>query len=595
MAAGGDTVTIRLDRHYPAAGAAVKGGVNQGGIRFVQDSFAALSGSGGLFRVNVRMNHPEDVSWAAWEMLWAQQAGLEVLLTVYGSPEGIPLLGGGGGGQASGGGASLDRITAVPADLAGWAMSVIAMLGEIRRETGALPDYVEIWNEPDRPEFFNGSIEDYLAIYEALAPRLRAQYPQIQVGGMGLAGSESDLGTGDSALIALIDHADDEGLPLDFLSWHNYGIGASMRYTRITERLDAEMAARGMDAKMFVTEWNVRANAQRKGMDFDSSAAAANFVALISSAVGQGLDGNTYFMLFDTDDQEGIADLTGKGLGALTVRGIKKPVWRLMELTYPMAEETRFGVGLPEDEYALGVLATWDGARARIVLGNDTVEPEWVWTRGCREFGLEPGTTAELVRDAGGNLTAPPSRQALIAEELTGEQADQVLLVLDRVADAGELLEHGRTVELELDGCSAPSVLRVWRFDSSHNAPASRLADLRPHLEQVERDAVAAAEAEALVKIAELGGSAPAGLEWTGSILDLANALGLTVAETEQVLAVYFRTLKLARLSQSSFLNSLPGAALVEESAAEAGVQIDGNRLTVSLEPDSVIVLDVSP
>ena len=592
MASGGDEVTVRLDRHFPPAGAAVKGCRNQGGIHQLQDQFAGLNDSGGMLRVNVRMNHLGELPWAAWQMQWAQESGMEVLMTVFGGTGGASAPGGGGSGSPGG---QLDPSSSVPADLAGWSMSVVAMLGEVRRMTGSLPDHLEIWNEPDRPEFFSGTIQNYLAIYSALAPRVRAQYPQIGIGGMGLAGSESDMGTGDSALFSLIDHAAEHGLPLDFLSWHNYGIGASMRYTRIPERLDAALAAHGMAADLFVTEWNVRATTARNSHEFDTSSSAANMVTFLSSAVGQGVDGNAFFMLWDTDDQEGIADLTGKALGAMTARALKKPVWRTMELVYPMADETRFGVQVPDNEYALGLLATWDGNRARVALANDAVEPEWVWTRGCREIGMEPGETAILVRDAGGTTTSPPERAALIAEGLTPAEADAVLAVIDRVAEAADLRVRSRTVVLTLSGSSQPSVLRAWRFDSSHNAPAAHLETLFPHLEQVERDAQAAAEAAAAAKVAEFGGSVPPNLSWTGSIEALAAALGITVEEVKVVIAVYRTTLKMERVSQSEFLNSLPGAALVEESGAEAGVQINGNQLTVELEPNGVLILDINP
>jgi hypothetical protein len=596
LARGGDSIRVDLNRHLPPAGDSVKGGMNQGGLKSVQDAFAGLSGQGGLLRLNLRMNREEDASWAAWQMRWAQEAGLEVLLTVYGTPQGMSLGAGSGGGSAGSGtpGGQPDWARSVPNDLAAWSQAVIGRIQEMRDESGALPDYVEVWNEPDRPEFFHGSVEDYLAIYEALAPRVVAQLPGVKVGGPGLAGSESPMDGEQSVLLALVHRAAERDLPLDFVSWHSYGIGAMMRYTRMPERLRAALDAAGRDAELLVTEWNIRPTNAKRGWEFDQSAAAANFVTLLSSAVAQGVDGNVFFMLYDTDDQEGIADLSGKGLGALTARGIKKPVYRAMELVYPMASEQRFGVQLPRDEYALGVLATTDGQRARLVLANDVVEPDWVWSRGCREAGLEPGTTAGMVARAGGSTTQPPTRRALIMEGLSPADADLVLRIIDRTAEAADLLEQERTVEVELDGAVSPQVLRAWVLDSAHNAPAAHREDLLPHLEAAETAARASAQEAAEQTALALGATVEAGVEWTGTLAALASALGLSHEDTARVVEVYQATLRRDRVASADLLNSLPGAALTEQSAAEAGVTVTGNVLTVTLEPNAVVVLDLN-
>ncbi|RMH02251.1 MAG: hypothetical protein D6702_09170, partial [Planctomycetota bacterium] len=545
----------------------------------------ALNEAGGLLRVNVRMGHPEDVAHAAWQMAWAHEAGLEVLLTVVGSPPGV-RLGAGNGAGATGGRPAAN-------ELAEWASAVLAMIGDLRRHTGQLPDYLEVWNEPDRPEFFEGDLDDYLAIYGELAPRVRAAWPTIRIGGMGLAGAESTLGGQDSALFALIDHAARNGLPLDFLSWHNYGLGASLRYSRIAERLRSALANRGLDAELIVSEWNLRATPAVRGWEFDGSAAAANLVAFLSCAISQGIDHNVFFMLYD--DGAGSEDLSGLGVGALTVHGVKKPVWRTMELVYPMAEEHGCAVVLPPDEYALSALASWNGRRARLVVANDAVEPDWVWTRGCRELGLEPGVTAGQVAAAGGSPSAPPTRAALIAQGLAAAEADAVLALLDRVAEAAELMERPRRIRLELEGATGIRLLRAWRFDSVHNNPAAHREELRPWLDQAERNAQAAADQAATDRVVELGGTVPPGTRWTGSLADLAARLGLSLEQAGEVAALWRNTLRQQRLAAADLLDTLPGASLEELPPATAGVRIDGAGLELELEPNGVIVLDLGP
>lgn len=88
------------------------------------------------------------------------------------------------------------------------------------RETERPVPYYEIWNEPDNPPFFfRGSMGDYFEIYRRGALGVKEGDPDAQVGGPVVAALNDD----DSWLLAFLDFVSSESLPLDFISFHNYG------------------------------------------------------------------------------------------------------------------------------------------------------------------------------------------------------------------------------------------------------------------------------------------------------------------------------------------------------------------------------------
>ncbi|MEJ0085296.1 MAG: hypothetical protein WDO72_06420 [Pseudomonadota bacterium] len=77
--------------------------------------------------------------------------------------------------------------------------------------------YWEIWNEPDIPNFWAGTKEQYFRLYEVTARALKKHDPSLKVGGPALA-SNLDF------LRAFLAYSHERQLPVDFVSWHNYGV-----------------------------------------------------------------------------------------------------------------------------------------------------------------------------------------------------------------------------------------------------------------------------------------------------------------------------------------------------------------------------------
>lgn len=78
--------------------------------------------------------------------------------------------------------------------------------------------YWEFWNEPDcGPSLWDKSMEDYCNFYIVVAKRLKAEFPDIKVGGPAIG----HLRPSNSLL--LLRRCLEEDAPLDFFSWHRYG------------------------------------------------------------------------------------------------------------------------------------------------------------------------------------------------------------------------------------------------------------------------------------------------------------------------------------------------------------------------------------
>ncbi len=101
-----------------------------------------------------------------------------------------------------------------PADPARWG-EVCGALAKHFAESGHPVAYHEIYNEPDNRDFFAGTVQDYIALYETGVRAIRAADPDAVVGGPALAFT-------DAWIEPFLGHVTRSRLPLDFFSFHYY-------------------------------------------------------------------------------------------------------------------------------------------------------------------------------------------------------------------------------------------------------------------------------------------------------------------------------------------------------------------------------------
>jgi xylan 1,4-beta-xylosidase len=76
--------------------------------------------------------------------------------------------------------------------------------------------YFEVWNEPNLDIFWSGSQADYFKLYEVTARAIKGVSPDYRVGGPATAGN--------GWVPETINFATQNGIPLDFISTHEYGV-----------------------------------------------------------------------------------------------------------------------------------------------------------------------------------------------------------------------------------------------------------------------------------------------------------------------------------------------------------------------------------
>ena len=77
--------------------------------------------------------------------------------------------------------------------------------------------YWEIWNEPEVADCFEGTEEELFMMYDAAAKAIKRDHPEVKVGGLAFCVPLSDEIFGHFLI-----HVKETGVPLDFISWHNY-------------------------------------------------------------------------------------------------------------------------------------------------------------------------------------------------------------------------------------------------------------------------------------------------------------------------------------------------------------------------------------
>ena len=110
--------------------------------------------------------------------------------------------------------------------------------------------YWEIWNEPEAKNMWAGTWEEYLDFYVIVSKRLKAEFPDIKVGGFGAMSLSLPL------FRQLAEKCAANGIKPDFISWHHYSSNMEgMIFQAYAARFMAD--AIGLEnAELHLTEWH---------------------------------------------------------------------------------------------------------------------------------------------------------------------------------------------------------------------------------------------------------------------------------------------------------------------------------------------------
>ena len=125
-------------------------------------------------------------------------------------------------------------------------------------------EYWEIWNEPENPPMWSGSMEQYFELYSVTAKYLKQRFPSIKVGGYASCGFYSVTREGTSEFYqgflrwfdAFLADVKKKNAPLDFFSWHLYTSDVNEVIAH-AEYVEGKLKAAGFGrTENIFNEWN---------------------------------------------------------------------------------------------------------------------------------------------------------------------------------------------------------------------------------------------------------------------------------------------------------------------------------------------------
>ena len=190
-----------------------------------------------------------------------------------------------------------------PKDFTKWAK---ICAGIIRHYTRGWADgfhykmtYWEIWNEPDCGSLrtmWTGTWEQYMELYKTASKLLKAEFPEIKIGGYAACGfylllhpehqgnevQENFIRSFDRFLA----YVKENRCPLDFFSWHNYDTPDTVAfYADYVDRKLKEYGFSGVEQHL--NEWNLKP--ALRGTAYHSAATAGFILAMQQSKVDIGM------------------------------------------------------------------------------------------------------------------------------------------------------------------------------------------------------------------------------------------------------------------------------------------------------------------
>ncbi len=324
--------------------------------------------------------------------------------------------------------------------------------------------YFEIWNEPNHPAFFaeHKDINKYFELYDSAARAVKRVNPEFKVGGPATAGLAWVKET--------IDHCRSNGLPLDFISTHYYGVegafdadGKRVTYLQPTEYLaDAVREKAGEICKkegypLFITEWS--SSYSSRDPIHDSYVNAPYLIRVIKNSEGYA-DMMSYWAYTDIFEEVGAPPSPFHGgFGLLNVQSLKKPAFHVYSFlnklgdtelvcdddsSYVCRSENEVQALLwnyahheqdaPNSEYFTRELPAKKLEDAKVVL--DGFESEKEYTVNVETVGFKKGDVYSAYLEGG--FTELPTREETV---LLAEKAEPEKRSFKVVADKNGRLE----------------------------------------------------------------------------------------------------------------------------------------------------------
>ncbi len=210
--------------------------------------------------------------------------------------------------------------------------------------------FFEVWNEPNLPDFWKGTQDNYFKLYRHTAAAIKSVDAALKVGGPATAKNEW--------IEEFLDFCEKKKVPVDFVSTHHYPTDAlgsegddtetqlanSRRSILREQAQDAYRRARGQP--VYYTEWNASSNPRDLRHDEPYAAAFLAKTVLETNGLVEGYSFWTFTDIFEENYFPSVPFHGGFGL--LNLHGIPKPVYRAYELLHRLGTEQLVVDGIHE-------------------------------------------------------------------------------------------------------------------------------------------------------------------------------------------------------------------------------------------------------
>lgn len=206
---------------------------------------------------------------------------------------------------------------------------------------------IEVWNEPNLPDFWQGADRDaYHRLYEVTAHAVKEVDAGLQVGGPAISPGADDW------LEPFADFVTAHDVPVDFVSRHAYTSGPAQHVPFGTHQtlapasslLEQFAAPRRhlsgtalAELPVHITEFN---SSYRPDNPIHDTAFHAAYLAPVLAAGGDLVDSFAYWTFSDMFEETGVPTaLFHGGFGLLTHRQLKKPTYHLYAFMARLGDE----------------------------------------------------------------------------------------------------------------------------------------------------------------------------------------------------------------------------------------------------------------
>lgn len=249
-----------------------------------------------------------------------------------------------------------------PSNYETWENLVHETVYHFNIERGLNIQYWEVWNEPNLPKFWNGTLDEYLKLYRATAEGALRADSSIKIGGASTASKQftwsSSQITENNWVSALVDYVEEHDLPLDFLSWHLYDKEPE-NYRSNIERHQSWVKNIDPRPALFLTEWNWQG---RTDPAHDNGETISYTAAVLATLIDTPLDQAYFFEPID-----GALEFEGFW-GLLRAGSTPKPIFYAFQLLNRLNGQY---FAVDSNHPQVGAIATQNNDKITIAVWNN--------------------------------------------------------------------------------------------------------------------------------------------------------------------------------------------------------------------------------